>query len=166
MRVYSDEQLIKSWVRIGFHNKVACCLCNKSDKVYCSSEIKNYYCWRCKSRFSLLGQTLLAKTRLALFVWVVVYFWLNCDEEISAKELGDRLEVVFKRRFARKTVARIKKVVEFLSLALNKKYQKFDKYVVYDFWEVNKKYVLFKKGRLACSSANERFFEEWGEDWE
>ena len=113
-----------------------------------------------------MGQTLLAKTRVALFVWVVVYFWLNGDDELSGKELGEKLKENFQKRFARKTVARIKKVVEFLSLPLNKKYQKFDKYVVYDFWEVNRKWVLFKKSRLAKSSVNERFFEEWGEVWE
>lgn len=83
--------------KLRWEKSVLCPKCNSSRVLKNKKQIGRYYCYGCKTTFSILTDTIFENTRLPLPKWfVIIGLTLNAKKGISAKEIKRDVGITYK----------------------------------------------------------------------
>ena len=83
--------------KIRWEESVLCLKCNSSKVLKNKKQVGRYYCYGCKTTFSVLKDTLFENTRLSLPKWfVIINLIVNAKKDISANEIKMKLGISYK----------------------------------------------------------------------
>jgi len=84
-------------VKLKWGKSVKCPHCNSKKVLKNKSQLGRYYCYDCKTTFSVLSDTIFENSRLPLPKWfVLIGLTLNAKQGISAKEIMRNLDITYK----------------------------------------------------------------------